>query len=121
MLVELAIGDAYGAGFEYVDPEHRTAPNDLTCYARHPGHIVLSPGRYTDDTQMSLAIAELMIEKIEWTPLNIANKFVQVFKRDPRPGYARKFYEFLKEIKSGEEFLERIKSRKENRYRIHRS
>ena len=108
MLVELAIGDAYGAGFEYVDPDHRTGPNDLTGYVRHPGHFKLRPGKYTDDAQMSLALAELIVDKEEWTPLNIANKFVQVFKRDPRPGYAKGFYAFLQEIKTGQEFLDKI-------------
>lgn len=108
MLVELAIGDAYGAGFEYVDPDHRTGPNDLTGYVRHPGHFGLCPGKYTDDTQMSLAIAELIIENIEWIPLNIANKFVQVFKRNPRPGYAKGFYAFLQEIETGQEFIDKI-------------
>lgn len=103
MLLELAIGDAYGAGFEYAAIEH----NDLTGYVQHPKHDI-KPGCYTDDTQMSLAIAEIIVEEIEWTPLNLANRFVEVFKRDPREGYAARFYEFLRHVKDGQQFLDEI-------------
>ncbi len=60
MLLELAVGDAYGAGFEYADADTVAAKNDLSHYVRHPRHRI-SPGRYTDDTQMSLAIAEAIL------------------------------------------------------------
>src|SRR5262249_25644215 len=40
-----------------------------------------------------------------WTAENLAERFVEVFWRDPREGYARRFYEFLKTVRSGEEFL----------------
>lgn len=108
MLVELAIGDAYGAGFEYAPREKIDSKKDKWKYVEH-GKYKLGLGNYTDDTQMSLAIAELLIEENEWTPLNIANKFVEVFKRDPREGYASKFYDFLTDVKSGTEFLEKIR------------
>lgn len=36
MLVELAVGDAYGAGFEYADPEFVTAHNTVAGYVQHP-------------------------------------------------------------------------------------
>lgn len=107
MLIELAIGDAYGAAYEYVDKEIVAKYNDLT-YRQHPTHLGTKPGMYTDDTQMSLAIAELIIEGREWTNLTIANKFVDVFKRDEREGYASSFYHFLKKITDGEEFLKKI-------------
>ena len=107
MLLELAIGDAYGAGFEYAPKETVDRFNDLSGYHRHHKYNI-GNGRYTDDTQMSIGIAELLIDGCEWTPLNIANKFVEVFKRDTREGYAGGFYKFLQEVKNGKEFLERI-------------
>lgn len=107
MILELAIGDAYGAGFEYVDETVVRNFNNLSEYRKHQKYNI-GNGRYTDDTQMSLAIAELLVEGAEWTTLNIANKFVEVFKRDPREGYAGRFYQFLQEVKTGEEFLQRI-------------
>ena len=108
MLVELAVGDAYGAGFEYVSPALVRANNDLSGYRRHPRHAN-PPGRYTDDTQMSLRIAEALVDGIDWTPLNLATRFVEVFKRDPRGGYASRFHGFLRSVTSGAQFLAEIR------------
>ena len=58
MLLELAIGDAYGAGFEYAD--EMIVNNNLSRYVEHP-RFRLNPGSYTDDTQMSIAIAEVIV------------------------------------------------------------
>lgn len=107
MLLELAIGDAYGAGFEYASSEIVRQYNNLSGYIQHPRHKI-QPGCYTDDTQMSLAIAETLISQNPWTPLVLANKFVEVFRRDPREGYASKFYNFLLAVHTGEEFLEKM-------------
>ena len=104
MLLELAVGDAYGAGFEYAD--EMISHNNLSRYVRHPRHN-LKPGCYTDDTQMSLAIAQLLIEGKPWMELEVANAFMDVFQRDPRPGYSRKFYQFLQTVSDGEDFLHR--------------
>src|ERR1700730_3053041 len=48
LLLELAIGDAYGAGFEYVDTEMIRQQNTLSGYVNHPRHSI-QPGCYTDD------------------------------------------------------------------------
>jgi ADP-ribosylglycohydrolase len=109
MLLELAIGDAYGAGFEYAALDLVRAHNDATHYVQHPRHRSTKPGMYTDDTQMSLAIAEALVAGDRWTPLHLAARFVDVFQRDPREGYARNFYLFLQSVRSGEEFLQRIR------------
>lgn len=108
MLIELAIGDAYGAGFEYADPTPPDRVNDLSRYVKHPRHP-LPPGSYTDDTQMSLAIAEAIVSGEPWTREMLARRFVEVFKRDPREGYAQGFYHFLCEVSDGEEFLRKIR------------
>jgi len=107
MLVELAIGDAYGAGFEYVDKDFIGTHNDLSRYAKHPRHDIV-PGRYTDDTQMSLAVAEAIVSGEDWTPLMLANRFVEAFKRDPREGYASSFFDFLSRVQDGKQFLQEI-------------
>ena len=107
MLLELAIGDAYGAGFEYADRMVKQY-NDLSQYVQHPRHEDILPGDYTDDTQMTLAIVELILSDDEWTPFNIASRFVDCFQRDPRTGYAKRFHEFLLESKNGRHFLDRI-------------
>ena len=108
MLLELAIGDAYGAGFEYATSEMIGEHNDLSRYVRHPRHRI-QPGCYTDDTQMSLAIAETMVSGEAWTADLLAQKFVEAFKRDPREGYAGGFYSFLQHVRDGQQFLREIR------------
>jgi len=112
MILEGAIGDAYGAGFEFAGKEKIRKKNTLTQYESHPLFEEIK-GKYTDDTQMSIGICELLLEEKEWTPLKIANKFVEVFKRDPRRGYAKRFYKFLMGIESGEELLRKIEPKSE--------
>lgn len=108
MLVELAIGDAYGAGFEYAPADVVARHNDLCGYVRHPKHAI-RPGCYTDDTQMSIAVAEAVVAGDPWTREALAERFVAAFKRDPREGYAGRFYAFLCEVRDGTEFLARIR------------
>ncbi len=108
MLLEIAIGDAYGAGFEYADKDLIRQHNDLSHYVKHPRHKI-QPGSYTDDTQMSLAIAEAIVSGEPWQPIALANRFVEAFKRDPREGYATGFYHFLQNVSDGTQFLREIK------------
>ncbi|GAB4452822.1 MAG: hypothetical protein OHK0029_04490 [Armatimonadaceae bacterium] len=108
MLLELAIGDAYGAAFEYADTEYIRRYNDATRYVSHPRREI-ERGHYTDDTQMSIAIAEAIAAGDEWTPLALANRFVEVFHRDPRAGYAGGFYFFLYKTETGGAFLRQIR------------
>src|SRR5579885_1780997 len=108
MLLELAVGDAYGAGFEYAPRELIRRHNTLAGYVQHPRHRI-RPGAYTDDTQMSLAIAEALISGEPWTPERLAQRFVDVFKRDPREGYASGFSRFLQQVEDGQQFLREIK------------
>lgn len=107
MLLELAIGDAYGAGFEYANEMIDLGYNDLRGYVKHPRYQII-PGCYTDDTQMSIAIAETLVAHEPWTPEVLADRFVTAFKRDQREGYARRFYEFLLRIQDGRQMLDEI-------------
>jgi ADP-ribosyl-[dinitrogen reductase] hydrolase len=109
MLIELAVGDAYGAGFEYANPSFVAEHNNLQRYVQHPTHLDIAPGAYTDDTQMTLAIAELLVEDAPWTPQALADRFVEVFHRDPRAGYAGRFQAFLRETHDGTAFLANIR------------
>src|ERR1700676_3298355 len=108
MLLELAIGDAYGACFEYAEDSFVRENNDLSAYVQHPRPRI-KPGCYTDDTQMSAAIAEIIVSDAPWTPETLAQQFVTAFKRDPRGGYASGFYALLNEVSDGTEFLARIR------------
>src|SRR5436305_5727472 len=107
MMIELAIGDAYGACFEDVEPAIIAATNDATSYRERGTHRRIMEGRYGEDTQMSLAIAEAVLSKEKWTPKYLAGKFVEVFKRNPRE-YTGSFYEFLRGAKNGADFVARV-------------
>ncbi|MDB2686814.1 ADP-ribosylglycohydrolase family protein [Mariniblastus sp.] len=102
-----AIGDAYGFCFEFAEAAHIHANNCL-AYIQHPEFADVKPGAYSDDTQMQLALAELMVSELPWTKQNIASSFVSTFKRDPRPGYAKRFYSLLDQIADGDELLAKI-------------
>lgn len=108
MLVELAVGDAYGAGFEYADPAFVATHNTLRGYVQNPRHPTLRPGAYTDDTQMTIAVAEMLTSGEPWTTHALADKFVRAFHRDPRRGYAGRFYRLLCEVTDGAQLLDRI-------------
>lgn len=108
MLLELAIADAYGVGFEDSDPAFVLDHNDLSAYVQNP-HYGIKPGCYTDNTQMSIAIAEMLVTGLPWTQEFLANSFVMTFKRDPRFGYASGFYDFLRHVQDGNEFLAQIR------------
>ncbi len=107
MVLQGAIGDAYGAAFELVDHAVIKEKNTLRQYEYHPLYKDMYR-RYTDDTQMAIAIAELLIEGQEWTAVNIADKFVKVFKRDVHTGYSRGFFHLLCDSESGEDLLKQL-------------
>lgn len=106
MLVEMAIADAYSIAWEFCD---NPAPNDLSGYYQHPKYTDMVPGCYTDDTQRSLANAEMVLRSAEfmrefgtthphpYNPLGYIALYQATFAADPRPGYSRRFEAFLKE------------------------
>ena len=106
MLVSQAIGDAYGAAFENTPVKDVRPLNDLT-YRKHPKWN-LGEGRYTDDTQMTMGFTEFLLSGQTMTMDNLANHFVKVYNRDPRPGYMPGFQKILGQMKSGHDFLSTI-------------
>lgn len=108
LLLNLAVSDAYGGAFEFAPPRFVSKYNNVKTYRQHPTHVKLKPGCYTDDTQMEIAFAELLLSGDPLTPLAWANKVMEVFKRDPRVGYARGFQALLEEVKDGTELLSRV-------------
>ncbi|WP_028938104.1 ADP-ribosylglycohydrolase family protein [Pseudonocardia spinosispora] len=105
MLLELAVGDAYGAGFEYAEPAFVAEFNTGDHYVQHRKHHDISPGDYTDDTQMTLAIAELLVDGDAWTRENLADRFVEVYRRDERYGYSTRIHTLLRTVRDGAELL----------------
>jgi len=107
VLLEIAIADAYGAGFEYAQPDPARV-NSGRAYAQHPRRPSARVGCYTDDTQLSIAVAECVLAGTT-TPAAFADRFVAGFKRDPRTGYARGFQAFLATVRDGPDFMARIR------------
>ena len=110
MVLDIAIADAYGAGFEFAKPEVLARrPNDFTRYFRHNLDDNL-PGMYTDDTQMGLGLARWLLSVTPETlaktqPRDIAWFFVDTFQRDPRQAYSRRMFNFLKAHPNVDDFL----------------
>lgn len=104
MILEAAIGDAYGAGFEFQKLEYIENYNVVTRYHPHGLYHEIYK-RYTDDTQMGIAITELLLEDLNWTEEKVASKFVEVFHRDKRRGYSDRVYNALDQSKDGLEFI----------------
>ena len=112
MMVSMAVGDAFGAGFEFAPAELVRKYNHLNLgYRPHPKGTI-RPGKYTDDTQMAIGVAEWMMERVSVPEMNnavqLARKFVEVFHRDPRKGYAEGFYKILKETRNGTRLLQAL-------------
>jgi ADP-ribosylglycohydrolase len=97
MLVEIAIGDSYGVGYEYVSDVVIRKTNQVIAYRQHPKHIEIKPGSYSDDTQMALGLAQFLLSEDSPTTLNLVSYFARAFQRDPRTGYSGGFYKILKE------------------------
>lgn len=107
MLVEMAIGDAYGAGFEFLGSDFIARENDLSGYKRNP-ETGLGEGRYTDDTQMAIAVAEHLLSGEPATAIILAGRFVATFKRDERRGYSKRLFNTLQSASNGQDFLDAI-------------
>jgi ADP-ribosylglycohydrolase len=115
MLEEMAYADAYGVGFEFTDASQMALHDPKRFgwrYVRHPKYP-LKPGYYTDDTQMSVANCEVLLSGDYRCEKAFADAWVNAFKRDERPGYAGRFYDFLQSVQSGDEFLEKIQPHSE--------
>jgi ADP-ribosylglycohydrolase len=111
MLLGIVIGDAFGAGYEFRFPNLKDYQNiSIDKYIRSAyKNFDHFPGMYTDDTQMSIAVAELLASGKAFTRENLAANFVGCYKRDAVVGlYAEGFQKFLDSVNSGQEFIEKI-------------
>lgn len=114
MLLDIAIADSYAAGFEFAKPELLAIrPNDFSCF--YPHALDSNPaGMYTDDTQMSLGLAEWMLAQDspealrQASPISFVEKFVTGFHRDPRQTYSKRMYNFLKNNPTANEFMANV-------------
>ena len=110
LITSIAYGDAYGAPFEFAPIEFINQYND----GKHLiGNHRCVAGQYTDDTQMSLAVAECILANKPNTtlhPIMFANWFYKVDTREgsTRGGYSSRVRIALSNSNSGTEFFNSI-------------
>lgn len=102
MLIEIAIADAFGAPFEFDSKERIMREFDFGQYAKH-GLSSFRLGKkergiYTDDTQMSIAIANHMLNGSPMTHEEYAGYFYNQYKEDKRDGFR---FGFSKRMRDG--------------------
>ena len=111
LLLGVAIGDAFGIAYETMSRHEIPEVFDFTRYKKQPkegwGN---EAGEYTDDTQMSIAIAELLLSGEPLTKENFADYFVRTYKRDERNGYGKGLRSTLPEVSDGKGLIEKLKT-----------
>lgn len=76
-LIGLAIGDALGTTLEFKRPGSFEPITDMVG----GGPFSLKPGEWTDDTSMALCLAESLVEKAAFDPLDQMQRYVR-WRRD---------------------------------------
>ncbi len=79
----LAIGDALGAPVEFMTPGEIRATYGEHRLLSGGGWLRLRPGQITDDTQMSLALGDAIIESNGWDLRNVAEHFLAWMRSRP--------------------------------------
>ncbi|OGF25408.1 hypothetical protein A2331_01170 [Candidatus Falkowbacteria bacterium RIFOXYB2_FULL_34_18] len=111
------IGDAYLLPLEFLNKQKMDfflLKENLLNFKGYQEHPVfhIGNGCYTDDTERCLANSHVLINNQKpFTKLMFADAYINEFIRGgQRKGYANGFYNFLRGIKTGKEFLEKIKN-----------
>jgi len=109
LLIKIAQGDAFGLGVEYVKKPHSNYNNLLLFnhYYPHPRGGIIS-GSYTDDTQMSIAVAEVIIDGPPYTEEKFGKAFFNAYKRDPVKGYSSGLQNLLDTNDDYESFMSKL-------------
>lgn len=112
VLLRTAQADAYALAVEFVGPEH----SDLVEQTLQVDRFRANPrytypaARYSDDTQMSIAVAEVMLTGDLDTPA-FAEAFVRCYRRDPRDAYSRGMRDLLDASPTGAALLAQARQR----------
>ena len=91
-----AIGDAFGSGYENIEKE-----KDDVFYPFGKPTNQEPVWQITDDTQLTLATIEAMIEDAELNPKTVANHFLKLFKKRILRGVGASTLKALKELSFG--------------------
>lgn len=116
MLLEMAVGDAYGAAFEFTKTPK--IPNDLSRFGAHPlGEMAV--GAYTDDTMRAIANSKVILsadENDKYRPEAYARAYLEEFRHDRRKGWSKRFHAMLEEHvdRNAMELVKKISRRNTN-------
>jgi ADP-ribosylglycohydrolase len=114
MLLRIAQADAFALPYEYVNDTHNPGLKEQMLmfdrYLKNPRQDNMLPGMYSDDTQQSIAVAEVLIDKKDraW-PEDFSDAWFNCFHRDPRDGYSRIMQNLLETAKSPDHLRQLIK------------
>lgn len=112
MLLEMAVADAYGIGFEFCEPDPLRRPNTLERYYRNPNYEGPEPGQYTDDTQRAIANVQVMFAGHHFDVKAYARRYLEILRASPRKGYSRGYQAFLETTADENAFIRTIKKTK---------
>lgn len=107
----MAIGDAFGMKYEFAEHSQNATKGDLS-YGPHPKYKEYQATRYTDDTQMSLANAKVLLKFKEnlndVTADDFINAWLTQFQKDPRLGYSQYMYGVLSNSQTTTDFKDSL-------------
>lgn len=75
-LLGLAVGDAMGTTLEFKHPRTFDPINDMVG----GGAFHLKPGQWTDDTSMALCLAESLIERNGFDPVDQLERYLRWYR-----------------------------------------
>lgn len=111
----IAIGDAYGVGFEFAAPDDRRINNGKTYYPHpNPTWGTGKAGSWSDDTHMTLAVMETLTRSSKvhnlLNPVLYATRFINWFKEPPNGkkivGYSKRMSDYLSQSDTGLELMQ---------------
>jgi ADP-ribosylglycohydrolase len=97
MFIEMAVGDAYGAAFEFTKTP--AIPNDLSRYGSHPKGE-LPEAAFTDDTLRAVANARVLLSGDEddaYRAEAYAQAYLDAHALDHRKGWSTRFQQILEQ------------------------
>lgn len=107
----MAIADSYAMKYEFVEHDLGITHGDL-FYAPHPWHKDYKEAHYSDDTQMSIANAELLLTgRTSFKDDEFIEAWLATFKRDPRVGYSKYMYKVMSEAQNAADFRAMVNGR----------
>lgn len=128
LFLGLAIGDAYGAGLEFQDRNWIRKEVDFTRFVNKRAEIKTdklelftldyNPWDYTDDAEMTVAVAKAMMSGKPFTESLLIDSFTEEYNLTfSKRGYKRNGHGAMRWYFSGEKTIEEIKSfQKDKRY-----